>query len=153
MQRLNEAVRMAVAGYPDGLVGLCRDLCLNYETTRKEIAGEHGFKLDATKALEISIACIRKGGENCRAVKDAIDAAHEEAGEPPAALSMSERIAKAAQEFADVIAAEAAARADGVYSPNERKRIHKQVLEAIGALILIDQGAEQGASHLRSVGR
>lgn len=147
MQSLNDAARTAAAGYPGGLAALCVRMGWSYETARKELAGAHGFKLGADRLHLMSQLCMEAGGENCRAILDAFYAPHGELVRLPALDSitprgMCTRIARMTKEMADVIAAEAAARADGVYSSNERKRVHKEVAEAIAAMLDVDQGVE-----------
>ena len=158
MQSLNDAARLAAAGYPGGLAALCVRMGWPYETARKELAGAAGFKLGADKLQLMSQLCVEAGGENCRAILDAFYATHGELLRLPVRDSvslrgMSERMARVAKELADVMAAEAAARADGNYSPNERRRIHKEVAEAIAAMLEVDEGVEAVAASgsLRSV--
>lgn len=145
MQNLLDAARLAAAGYPGGLAALCARMNWNYETARKELAGSPGFKLGAQRLGMLSEMCMEAGGENCDAVLNAFNGNHGQVRQLPGtddAGSMNDRMASVMKEVSDVMKAHAEAMDDGKYSDNDVRRMDREVLEAIAALLSISDGAQ-----------
>lgn len=150
-----QAFKMMVDGYPalandpdcKGLPALCSVMGWPYETARKEIAGVNA-KLGFEQAMQAMQVCEAAGGKDCFALRDALDAARI-AGKPiEQDASMSELMARAMKELADVATAHADAMRDGSYSDNDLRRMNKEILEALSAVIAVGAGAE--AEHAKS---
>lgn len=160
MQSLKDAARIAVQDVPGGLVAICARFDWNYETTRKELAGAPGFKLDADKLLLISQVCVEAGGASGRAIFNAWNMAHGIVAQLPIVDAMPEQTLIGAtvglvQDSTNVLAAVTTARADGVVSDNERKTIEKHATRVIADMQAVLQEVarenEAGHSHLRKV--
>jgi hypothetical protein len=139
-----------------GLAALCDDAEWDYEITRKEVGPYDTHKLGFEKAMRAIELCAEKDGEKSRAVLDKIQTVFfAEHHARPAKADINELVAKAVKEVSDVVSANATAASHGGYSPNDTKRIRKEILEAISALMLVEEGVEaqfDGAQHLRAVG-
>jgi hypothetical protein len=151
-----QAFKMMADGYPalpndpdvKGLAALCSVMGWPYETARKEIAGDYA-KLGLIQALNAMHVCEAAGGDHCAALRDAIDATRPDGKRPKRSeMSMGDRLAHAMKELADVAAAHADAMRDGSYSENDVRKVHKEILEAVAAIVAIGEGAE--AEHART---
>jgi hypothetical protein len=159
MQSLNDAARLAVSGYQGGLAALCARGGWNAETTRKELAGAHGFKLDASKLLLLSQFCIEAGGDNCRAIFNAWNLAHgivaqlEVRDTMPADRSLVTSTVDTVRASSDLLSHVTSARADGQISDNERRVIERDVATSIASLqgVLAEVQRENEAAKLRAV--
>lgn len=144
-----EALRAMIKGHPGGLVAICEELVVDYDITRKEVSGKNGFKLGFEKAMHIAEECERAGGENCNALRAFMEA--KRGASRAEKVNISEQVAGALKEVSDVVSVNARAAAHG-YSPNSKREMRREVVEAIAQLEKVEQAlGDDDGQPLRSV--
>jgi hypothetical protein len=138
------AVRLTVKTVPGGWDTLGVLCGKSGETLRHAFSGtDSRYVPSVIDAMTIGEHAVSIQSANCHAIADAVDATCGRS-RPSAApvANMDERIAKFIKETSDVVSAVVEAKADGHYSPNDKKRIRKEVIEALDALLQIERDAE-----------
>jgi hypothetical protein len=103
--------------------------------------------MDVCSAVRLTVKTVPGGWDTLGVLcgKSGETLRHAFSGSRPSAApvaNMDERIAKFIKETSDVVSAVVEAKADGHYSPNDKKRIRKEVIEALDALLQIERDAE-----------
>lgn len=145
-----DALKLMVRHYPGGVEAMAVRLNKPKRTLEQELLGSQAFKLGVLDASAISSMCIEVDSAHALAWLNA-EAANcgvrvdLQPGGVGAALDPMQAMSVAVREMADVTEQTVVAMADGSISANDRKRIQREITEAMDALQQLQRAVDAAA--------